>query len=786
MGLKFQSKLTFMGFHGKLGKKNFGLKPHFSAVYWTDLLSFSWIMVFALIYRINLHALPAEKDVLDFHLASAYIFESFGGISLWDYYHFAPGGRPHLYPPILPLFVWIIRIITGLDYIGVARLIVYFNLIFTLLFTWLFVRMEFGRFEALFSLLLATSNSWFVACQVSLSPASIIAGFLPLFMLLYCRGRKFLASILLSIFLYLHLGMSYLVFGCLLLSLLFLYPLYKRNFMVGLTVAFLSMVAYLPWFVHVLLHLDWIHSLAFKSMTVGRIISSMNFLSLLFIPLGVLVCLFMGRRKPSYLILLAYWLGYFLLFLAPYGHRFYWHSPLTNSMLAGVAMGQTASLILSKVRYAKIGWSLTLILIALTLFSAALCEPHLFRGKIVCEPTAIRGGFELAYLTLTSSSPPQVYRTYNDPEFMRILDWIKFNTRKDVIVYGEASSKIVYETGRRVQFGGFLEVAPEKIPITSREEIFRFIMEDIVESRANGIMVVRADNIPIVAESSDKVSTELLFRHGEWRVLHFWSKLDSYNCMEIDGLLFWVEYPPYDIIFVEELIEVLDLQHFVIGICQGHLTSEDISLLLGCISDEISSLGVCIRVNNPENIHEDFMEFLKVNSSLDALNHVSLFIEHENVSDEVLSLAEEIDKLGFTSEISIRLSYHWRNLDLKWIDRVDYVALHIPPLVEVITETLMEKIEDAPRDKISIYLDTHLGSIGIHEEELRLLLHHLAGITFGKLYLIANRRVYDCILSYFGLLDGFGYRIAGDSKLSANVRENWMVEVIGCIDLQPY
>ena len=191
---------------------------------------------------------PLSVDIY-YHILSAKGFEKAGGISLVDYWNFAPTGRPNLYPPFLSFLLSVI-FKAGLDPITAARLICVSTFSLFLAVLWFVIRKCIGESEAFFSVLSALLPYTFFLSLVNQLPAAIA---LIIFLLVYYFVEKddYLAVTgLLGFSFYVHMSAPWLITATLLL-----YGIFRRDRLKNILIAALcGILIGLPWIVNILAH----------------------------------------------------------------------------------------------------------------------------------------------------------------------------------------------------------------------------------------------------------------------------------------------------------------------------------------------------------------------------------------------------------------------------------------------------------------------------------------------------------------------------------------------------
>jgi len=143
-----------------------------------------------------------------YHLLTAWGFIQAGGYSGWDFWQYAPAGRIHIYPPFFHL------LLAGLLKSGVSQIIIakLCEVIIPTLFLgvlWHFIRVNFNKRLAFFSLLIFFSSFSFCQSAINHLPGSLafIFGILALGQLF--KKQLMRSVLLLTLCFYTHIGISW-------------------------------------------------------------------------------------------------------------------------------------------------------------------------------------------------------------------------------------------------------------------------------------------------------------------------------------------------------------------------------------------------------------------------------------------------------------------------------------------------------------------------------------------------------------------------------------------------
>lgn len=177
------------------------------------LISFSFLQI--LRWRI----FPQFIDIY-YHILTAWGFIRAGGYSSWDFWQYAPFGRPHIYPPFFHI------ILSSLLKLGVDKILIakFFETTMPILFLVAlryFVKKSYSSRLSFFILVTAASSfSFFISLSNNI-PATL-AIILGLFIFHYLFRKNFLRTmLLLALCFYTHIGVSwFFAFGVLIFGLL--------------------------------------------------------------------------------------------------------------------------------------------------------------------------------------------------------------------------------------------------------------------------------------------------------------------------------------------------------------------------------------------------------------------------------------------------------------------------------------------------------------------------------------------------------------------------------------
>lgn len=413
---------------------------------------------------LNWENLPTEYDT-PFHLLISKMFADYDSIVLWDVYEYQPYGRPNLYPPLEHIMIWFIHDLTGLRYLDLARLISSLQYILSLTAVFFLSTKFFGSLSAIASMIFLSASMEFFWWQTSVAPSSLILSIYPLFLYCFYKKNLKLCVLMLTGFLYLHLGFPYLIIcGILIFGVLSL--IYEENYLKEtFIVVSLSLLLFSPWAFHVFGNLEYFQGEKKDSpASLLMFISNTNLLQVLFLTIGLFFCMKWILRDAKYLLLISNFLAFSTILLI-YPQRYNIHSPIINSVIAGFGFSSSLNFHLKHRR--EIKTLFTLYLLAFSCFS----EPQLIgfpqkKGILSSKVPPFSNLFQ----GFVNRSPlidksPMIQSFFTEKETYLLLDWICENTKRDEIIHlenGALAAFITLQTDRRTNYGMWWEVLSEE------------------------------------------------------------------------------------------------------------------------------------------------------------------------------------------------------------------------------------------------------------------------------------------------------------------------------------
>lgn len=421
-----------------------------------DRWALGLIAVVFLLLLINIgHLKPSMSDTW-YHVGVAKQFLAEGGMVGWDWWNYAPTGRPHLYPPLLHLILTFLGGLTG-SAITASQLCAVSFLPLGLLTTWYAARRILGPGPALVAILLMMTDMMHFIIMEAHIAGCLINILLPLLIVAFLARRVWWSILLMTLMFYSHLGFPI----CVALGLLIFGARYRAYLRPALKVVGISALFFTPWLSHVLAHLDWLPVLRQGGMPGGLVA---KLFSLQGFNLLVLIAGFWGiasapRRQPERM-LPAYMLIGFLPILLSYGGRYTMHTmPLWAMLGASVLGGMVQPL-------APVRRILGIILLTL------LPWPTIsFMGGF--KPLPLTASHIL--LIITSRGTPlfgegdksEAYR----PDCEALASWLQEHTDPDEVIYTNTvwiADMISLLTNRATDFGAWWECSKESERIEGR------------------------------------------------------------------------------------------------------------------------------------------------------------------------------------------------------------------------------------------------------------------------------------------------------------------------------
>ena len=275
---------------------------------------------------------PSMSDTW-YHLSVAERIVQDGEIPGWDWWHYAPIGRPNLYPPLLHIILAFLAQFTG-SIVAAGQVCAVSSLPLGLLATWYCARrIADSRVALLATVVLMADMFHFVVMQAYIA-GCLTNILMPVLLVTFLSRRAWWSILLMSLMYYSHLGFPH----CVALGLIVFglkYPSYLR---LALKVVGISLIFYTPWLSHVLGHLDWL-AVARHGGVPGSLLEkvlSLQAFNLVLLGLGIWGISVAPRSSPVRMLPVYMLIG-FLPILFSYGGRYTMHTmPIWGILCGGI------------------------------------------------------------------------------------------------------------------------------------------------------------------------------------------------------------------------------------------------------------------------------------------------------------------------------------------------------------------------------------------------------------------------------------------------------------------
>ncbi len=302
-----------------------------------DILSISLILLLgALLWVARSKIYPMAPDGYYHALVAREIVRT-GNVPVWDWWEYAPLGRPHLYTPLLHILIALLSLPFNKDIIQGMQLFSVVLLPTVAFTTWYLARWLFDARRGFFAVLLLGIDQMFLLLGWYILPSIIANAVMPLVLVFFLSKRFWPAAVLLSFALYAHMGVATLGFVG-----LFLFAVWRREyFKFFLGMAAMAILLALPWYGHIWMHHEWLANPVRDILppVIGRF---MKLAMLLFLNLILALLVIRGWKmipwfEKRYKLLLCQVVG-FLPMLLEYGGRYFMHTVTVWVLFAGVPL----------------------------------------------------------------------------------------------------------------------------------------------------------------------------------------------------------------------------------------------------------------------------------------------------------------------------------------------------------------------------------------------------------------------------------------------------------------
>jgi len=264
-----------------------------------DLASISTIIILAIFSLIRFPYFPQYIDDY-YHISTAYWFLKIGGWSGWNFWDYAPWGRPQVYPPLYHFLLVLLKKI-GFSWLNTVRFAESVIPVFFFFFVWKVLRsFNSSLFSFIFLLTLSSFFPFFSSLSANIpATLALIFGFLSW---LFLMKRKILsASIFLIFSFYTHAGIPW-IFVTSFLLLLFI----KEERIFSLKIVAGALLGSFPLLFH---QLRYLHFIRFEIL---REIYFTHFS--IFVIIFALASLFFIKRDRRTFLFLGFLFGSLIIF----------------------------------------------------------------------------------------------------------------------------------------------------------------------------------------------------------------------------------------------------------------------------------------------------------------------------------------------------------------------------------------------------------------------------------------------------------------------------------------
>ncbi len=388
-----------------------------------------------------------------YHAAVIRAFYEKNGVVFWDFWEFAPFGRPHLYPPLFHAVGVVLAkvVFYGSDaasaVLNSMLLLKGVSFAFLLFSVWMLGRL-FSDKTAFFAVLFASQSAALLISSVIMLPSAFALALLNLLLYFFWKRNLLASVILLTLIAYTHLG----VFSLSLLAILLLSS-YGKKYCFGVVTTVSALILYAPWLVHLINNLGW-----FRAASVPTGFS----MPLLLAGLAAVGIHKMFKRDRRGFMFLVIYIAALLPALLGYGNRFWGYALIPLSIFAAYAVSES--------KWTKLYGVVMLALIAVSFFYAPTVHS---KDSIISY--FVPGGQDSIFVPSSFNLELGQLSRLDSPlsaEERLLIAWVSNNTEpSEVIVADGFSADIIFAgTGRRATGGSWQETAP----LEFREKVRRY------------------------------------------------------------------------------------------------------------------------------------------------------------------------------------------------------------------------------------------------------------------------------------------------------------------------
>jgi len=696
-----------------------------------DYISIIYIILNFVLMMLNWDKILKCWDT-PYHLLMGKMYSDFKTITVWDYYEYAPVGRPQLYPPFLHILIWFIHDITFLDYISIGRLIVILQYPLSLFSIWFAMKSLFGSREAFFSTIFLSLNIPFFSWMSTVAPTALLSIIYPLLALYFYKKNIFLSTMMLTISLYSHLGIPY-IFILSIIIFTFLAGIGGKKYFkeLGLTLG-LSALLFTPWIYRLYVFRDWIKFERAMPKPLQFVLPEVNLILLPLLIVGVAISIIKMRRDIKYSLLLAGFIGFIPIFYT-YQLRYYLHSPIVNSMVEAVGFSTIIFFFKKWVSKKKLSIIAILICLLLTIISQPIISFHMFRPPprrsfISLTPTPLL----INIYSLGKPVKPEgsIFEDlFNYRQSYLVAEWIRENVDEDEIIHvprGMMADFITLTTGRLTDGGMYGEVRSEEM------------LREIIMHRKSGIFVFEENIFRRYISRSPRIYFEVLAVFRPFIIVRIYPKVVKQ--IDIRLKVFYVLIKNLSMIPIwNNIILNINPEKVVIALPQQYLNLKSIYNWIKFLYRNGISVGIAVVPVDQKNILNQISELvsnvnidsIRIMGSINMLNPYLL----KNVRDIIGGRILEIGLIGRPLMLS----------DKAKLDKIkmyaDIIVRHIPPSIDYILYGAEKeyKIIDIPKENFFIQIDLESAKQPISIHELEILLTVMVN-NFGERIILEYSR----------------------------------------------
>lgn len=696
-----------------------------------DYISIIYIILNFVLMMLNWDKILKCWDT-PYHLLMGKMYSDFKTITVWDYYEYAPVGRPQLYPPFLHILIWFIHDITFLDYISIGRLIVILQYPLSLFSIWFAMKSLFGSREAFFSTIFLSLNIPFFSWMNTVAPTALLSIIYPLLALYFYKKNIFLSTMMLTISLYSHLGIPY-IFILSIIIFTFLAGIGGKKYFkeLGLTLG-LSALLFTPWIYRLYVFRDWIKFERAMPKPLQFVLPEVNLILLPLLIVGVAISIIKMRRDIKYSLLLAGFIGFIPIFYT-YQLRYYLHSPIVNSMVEAVGFSTIIFFFKKWVSKKKLSIIAILICLLSTIIPQPIISFHMFRPPprrsfISLTPTPLL----INIYSLGKPVKPEgsIFEDlFNYRQSYLVAEWIRENVDEDEIIHvprGMMADFITLTTGRLTDGGMYGEVRSEEM------------LREIFMHRKSGIFVFEENIFRRYISRSPRIYFEVLAVFRPFIIVRIYPKVVKQ--IDIRLKVFYVLIKNLSMIPIwNNIILNINPEKVVIALPQQYLNLKSIYNWIKFLYRNGISVGIAVVPVDQKNILNQISELvsnvnidsIRIMGSINMLNPYLL----KNVRDIIGGRILEIGLIGRPLMLS----------DKAKLDKIkmyaDIIVRHIPPSIDYILYGAEKecKIIDIPKENFFIQIDLESAKQPISIHELEILLTVMVN-NFGERIILEYSR----------------------------------------------